>query len=149
MDYQDVRTDTLLALARLSSTAVSAIQVFTDLLLITSTRTAYLLSQFTGQVRISRALNIIITLTFCFRYMPCTSLSYKSLTARRCSKWTIFQTFQTGVVVALSQSFMALCLYALSGRNNHILHGLSIYIAIQTISNLVLIILPHHGTIAA
>jgi hypothetical protein len=52
------------------------------------------------------------------------------------------QLLQTGVVTFVAQTFMALRVYAMSGRNKRLIYGLSIFNIIQGIFSIVLMALP-------
>jgi len=88
-------------------------------------------------------------LFFFIRYVPCTfcimvnvAYFYPQFTTHVCDKWAVVQLVQAGMVIFVAQTFMALRVYAMSGRNKRLIYGLSIANVLQGLYGIVLMALP-------
>lgn len=59
-----------------------------------------------------------------------------------CDRWAVVQLVQAGVVTFVAQTFMALRVYAMSGRDKRLIYGLSVFNIIQAFFGIALMALP-------
>jgi hypothetical protein len=65
------------------------------------------------------------------------------LKTKRCGRcqWARFQVFQGSLLVAFSQIFMILRVYAISGRNNYICCPLFVFVVVQSLFSISLVVM--------